>query len=168
MAKRGHKSEPSEQVRPGESKEERADRNMNELLQELRVAIPGVQFLFAFLLTVPFATGFTSLSNAQEDLYFGVLISTAVTTALLMAPSAYHRALFRLRDKSHLVEVSSRFAIAGLAMLAVSITGAVLLVAGVIFDGTKVVLFTVLVGSCFVVFWGALPLMRRASIRRQG
>lgn len=167
MAKKGDKAEPSEQVRPGENKEERADRNLDELLQELRIAIPGVQFLFAFLLTIPFATGFASLSDAQEDLYFAVLISTVLTTALLMAPSAYHRALFRLRDKSHLVEISNRFAIAGLAMLAVSITGAVLLVAGVVFDGTKVVVFTVVAGSCFLLFWGALPLIRRASIRRE-
>ncbi len=167
MAKKGDKAEPSEQVRPGESEEERADRNLDELLQELRIAIPGVQFLFAFLLTIPFATGFASLSDAQEDLYFAVLISTVLTTALLMAPSAYHRALFRLRDKSHLVEISNRFAIAGLAMLAVSITGAVLLVAGVVFDGTKVVVFTVVAGSCFLLFWGALPLIRRASIRSE-
>jgi cation transport ATPase len=167
VAKKGEKAEPSEQVRPGENKEERADRNLLELLQELRVAIPGVQILFAFLLTVPFAFGFQNLSDAQEDLYFAVLLSTALTTVLLMAPTAYHRALFRLRDKSHLVEVSNRFAIAGLAMLAVSITAAVLFVAGVIFDGTKVIVFSVAVGACFALFWGVMPLMRRASIRRQ-
>jgi hypothetical protein len=166
VAKKGDKAEPSEEVRPGENKEERADRNLDELLQELRVAIPGVQFLFAFLLTIPFATGFVNLTDDQEDLYFAVLLSTALTTVLLMAPGAYHRALFRLRDKSHLVEVSNKFAIAGLAMLAVSITGAVLFIAGVIFDGTKVVVFTAAVGACFALFWGALPLMRRASIRR--
>ncbi len=152
------------QGRPGETKEQRADRNLNELLQELRVAIPGVQFLFAFLLTVPFATGFTSLSDGQEDLYFAVLISTAIATVLLMAPSAYHRALFRQRDKTYLVEVSNKFAIAGLTMLAISITGAVLLVAGVIFDGTKVVVFTVVVGAAFALVWGVMPLIRRRSL----
>ena len=165
MAKKGEKAEPSEQVRPGESEEERADRNLDELLQELRIAIPGVQFLFAFLLTIPFATGFTSLSDAQENLYFAVIVSTALTTALLMGPTAHHRALFRLQDKSHLVEISNRFAVAGLTMLAVSITGAVLFVAGVVFDGTKVVVFTAVVGSFFLLFWGVLPLIRRASIR---
>ncbi len=75
MAKKGEKAKPSEQVRPGETKEERADRNLGELLQELRVAMPGVQFLFAFLLTIPFAVGFVDLSDAQEDLYFAVLFS---------------------------------------------------------------------------------------------
>jgi cation transport ATPase len=167
VANKGDKAEPSEQVRPGENTEERADRNLNELLQELRVAIPGVQFLFAFLLTVPFAVGFVDLTDEQEDLYFAVLLATALTTVLLMAPTAYHRALFRLRDKSHLVEVSNKFAIAGMAMLAVSITGAVLFIAGVIFDGTKVVVFSVAVGACFALFWGVMPLMRRASIRRK-
>ena len=97
-----------------------------------------------------------------------MIISTALTTALLMAPSAYHRALFRMRDKSHLVEIANRFAIAGLASLAVSITGAVLFVAGVVFDGAKVIIFTVLVGGFFVLFWAVLPLIRRASISREG
>ena len=166
MAEKGEKAHPSEQVRPGESKEERADRNLDELLQELRIAIPGVQFLFAFLLTIPFAVGFVDLTDAQEDLFFAVLLATVLTTALLMAPSAYHRALFRLRDKSHLVVIANRFAIAGMAMLAISITGAILFVAGVVFDGTKVIVLAAAAGACFALFWGVLPLTRRASIRQ--
>lgn len=167
MARTGDKAEGSEEVRPGENREERADRNLDELLQELRVAIPGVQILFAFLLAIPFAAGFANLSDAQEDLYFGVLLSTALTTVLLMAPTAHHRLLFRLRDKSHLVKTSNRFAIAGLAMLSVSITGAVLFVAGVIFDGTKVIVYTAAVGFAFALLWGALPLIRRGEIQRR-
>ncbi|MDP9190061.1 MAG: DUF6328 family protein, partial [Actinomycetota bacterium] len=78
-------------ARRRETAAERADRNMGELLQELRVALPGVQVLFAFLLTVPFAQGFADLDADQRDLYFGVLMSTAISSALLIAPSAYHR-----------------------------------------------------------------------------
>ena len=81
---------------------------MGELLQELRVALPGVQVLFAFLLTVPFAQGFTRLTDEQRDLYFGVLMSTAIATAFLIAPSALHRLLFRKRDKEYLVSLSNR------------------------------------------------------------
>ncbi len=96
-----------------ETPEERADRNLNELLQELRVALPGVQVLFAFLLTVPFSQGFNSLEPVQRELYFGVLLSTALSTALLIAPTANHRLLFRQRQKEHLVRISNRLTLAG-------------------------------------------------------
>jgi cation transport ATPase len=148
-----------------ETKAERADRNMGELLQELRVAIPGVQILFAFLLTVPFAQGFNALDGDQRDLYFGVLMATAISTALLIAPTAHHRLLFRQRDKEHLVKVSNLLAIAGLMVLAVAITGAILLIADIIFDGAQTVIFTVAAGLVFVVLWVAMPLVRRAELR---
>src|SRR5918997_3195753 len=108
----------------GESEKERLDRNLEQLLQELRVALPGVQVLFAFLLTVPFAQGFANLTDPQRELYFAVLLLTAVSTAFLIAPSANHRLLFRQRDKEHLVTISSRLAIAGLATLALAVSGA--------------------------------------------
>jgi hypothetical protein len=148
-----------------ETKAERADRNMGELLQELRVALPGVQILFAFLLTVPFSQGFTRLTGDQRDLYFGVLMATLLSTALLIAPSANHRLLFRQRDKEHLVTVSNRLAIAGLAVLAIAMTGTVLLIADVIFDGAQTVIFTVAAGLVFAFFWGVMPLIRRADLR---
>src|SRR6185503_3626275 len=103
-----------------ESKEERADRNLSEMLQELRVALPGVQVLFAFLLTVPFSQGFTKLTTFQEKLYFAILLSTAMATALLVAPTANHRLLFRKRDKERIVVVSNRLSILGLIFLALS------------------------------------------------
>jgi Family of unknown function (DUF6328) len=147
-----------------ETKFERADRNLGELLQELRVALPGVQILFAFLLTVPFAQGFTRLNGDQRDLYFGVLMATALSTALLIAPTANHRLLFRQRDKEHLVTISNRLAIAGLMVLAVAITGAVLLIADLIFTGAQVWIYTVVTALLFIVLWVVLPLLRRREL----
>src|SRR4029450_1625556 len=100
-----------------ESEEERADRNLSDLLQELRVALPGVQVLFAFLLTVPFTQRFDSLSEFEKDLYFGVLISVALATVLLVAPTAGHRILFRRQQKEFIVSLSNRLALAGLLLL---------------------------------------------------
>jgi hypothetical protein len=147
-----------------ETKAERADRNMGELLQELRVALPGVQVLFAFLLTVPFAQGFAGLTLEQRDLYFGVLMSTAVATAFLIAPSALHRMLFRQRDKEYLVELSNKLTIVGLLVLGIAITGAVLLIADLLFNGPKVAIFTAVIGGLLLALWVALPLVRRAQL----
>ena len=147
-----------------ETPEERADRNLNELLQELRVALPGVQVLFAFLLTVPFSQGFDSLQPVQRELYFGVLLCTALSTALLIAPTANHRLLFRQRQKEHLVRISNRLTLAGLAVLAVALTGAVLLISDILFKTPATVVFTVASGLTFVVLWGILPLYRRAQL----
>jgi len=149
-----------------ETRFERADRNMGELLQELRVALPGVQVLFAFLLTVPFAQGFQKMTNEQVDLYFGVLLATAVSTAFLIAPTALHRVLFRRRDKEYLVKLSNALAIVGLLVLGIAITGAVLLIADFIFDGTKVAISTIAIGVLLLALWVALPLGRRLSLSR--
>jgi hypothetical protein len=147
-----------------ESPEERADRNLNELLQELRVALPGVQILFAFLLTVPFSQGFTRLDGFQRDLFFAVLLATAVSTALLIAPTAHHRLLFRLRDKENLVRVSNRLAIAGLLVLMVSLTAAILLVADIMFHSPAPAIFTAAIGLVFVVAWILMPVIRRIRL----
>ena len=145
-----------------ETPEERADRNLGELLQELRVALPGVQVLFAFLLTVPFTQRFASLTQYQEDLYFGTLLATALATVLLLAPTANHRLLFRKRDKEHLVLVSHRLAIAGLAVLAIAMCGVILLISDVIFNAPVPVLATAGAAAVFVFFWALMPLARRA------
>jgi hypothetical protein len=147
-----------------ETPEERADRNMSELLQELRVALPGVQILFAFLLTVPFAQGFTRLDAFQRDLYFAVLLSTAISTALLIAPSAHHRLLFRMRDKENLVHVSNRLTIAGLAVLSMSLIGAILLISDILFKSPAPLIFTAATGLIFLVLWVVLPLVRRIRL----
>jgi len=137
---------------------------MGELLQELRVALPGVQVLFAFLLTVPFSQGFSNLEPYQRDLYFGVLMATAVSTALLIAPSAHHRLLFRQRDKEHLVRMSNKLTIAGLVVLAVAVVGAVALISDMLFSGPEIALYTIAVALIFLVLWVVMPLMRRAKL----
>src|SRR3954447_626710 len=147
-----------------ETPEERADRNLSELLQELRVALPGVQILFAFLLTVPFSQGFTRLDDYQRNLYFGVLLSTAVATALLIAPTANHRLLFRLRDKENLVRVSNRLVIAGLLVLMVALLGAIALVADILYKSPVPGLATAGIGAVFVFFWIVMPVIRRLRL----
>jgi hypothetical protein len=137
---------------------------MGELLQELRVALPGVQVLFAFLLTVPFAQGFPGLSSEQRDLYFAVLMLTAIATAFLIAPSALHRVLFQQRDKQYLVTLSNRLTIAGLGFLALAIVGAVLLIADMLFAGAEVIFFPALIAALLVGLWAVLPLLRRHQL----
>jgi uncharacterized protein DUF6328 len=145
----------------GESAEQRLDRNLLELLNELRVALPGVQVLFAFLLTVPFTQRFAALSDFQENVYYLTLISAAVSAALLIAPSAYHRILFRRRDKAHLVTVSNRLAIAGLGALAVAMTGVVLLITELVFENrATTIAVTAAIGTMFAVLWYLAPLRR--------
>ena len=148
----------------GETGPERADRNLSELLQELRVALPGVQVLFAFLLTVPFTERFERLTGFQEGLYFATLLSTALTTALLVAPTANHRLLFHKRDKEHIVVVANRLAVAGIACMALSTCAAVLLVTDVLFDDAVPAVTFAATAAVFVALWFVLPMRRRAML----
>jgi len=150
-----------------ESPELRADRNLSELLQELRVALPGVQVLFAFLLTVPFSQRFDRLTDGQQELYFGVLLCTAVSTALLIAPTAHHRLLFRMQDKEHLVVISNRYAIAGIAALALAICAAVFLIGDLLFGTTATVISAGGIAVVFLTLWYALPFYRRSRLGRE-
>jgi hypothetical protein len=147
-----------------ESEGERLDRNLAELLQELRVALPGVQVLFAFLLAVPFQQNFTKITPFQEKAYFGTLLCTAISAALLISPTAYHRLNFRRQKKKELVLVSNRLAIAGMIFLALAMSGAVMLITDVLFGTAATVAFTLAVAAMFAIFWGALPLRRRLSL----
>jgi hypothetical protein len=150
-----------------ESEDERLDRNLNELLQELRVALPGVQVLFAFLLAVPFQSGFAEEITAfEEKVYFATLICTAISAALLISPTAYHRLTFHLQQKRQLVRLSNRLAIAGLAFLALAMTGAIVLITDVLFGAVATIAFGAAALAMFVVFWGLLPLWRRLSLTR--
>ncbi|MCA1682798.1 MAG: DUF6328 family protein [Actinobacteria bacterium] len=149
-----------------ETEDERVDRNLGELLGELRVALPGVQVLFAFLLVVPFNTGFKDLTPGQERLYLATLLSAGLASALLIAPTAHHRMTFRLQDKPHLVILANRFAIAGLAFLAVAMTGAIGLVTDVVFGATVAAVSAGLIGLVFVVLWLAWPFTRRVERER--
>src|SRR5918999_1558817 len=94
-----------------ETHSQRVNRELIELLNELRVALPGVQVLFAFLLAVPFAQGWAQTNDFQRDLFFGILLATAISTALLIAPSAYHRMNFRARDKERMLLTSNTMTI---------------------------------------------------------
>lgn len=147
-----------------ESENEPTQRQLIELLQELRVIITGVQVLFAFLLAVPFNQRFASVTSFQKDLYLAILLLPALSTALLMAPTAYHRIRFHQRDRVHIIEVSNRFALAGLATLALAMTGAVLLVTDFLFaDTLLVVVATAGTAIVFATLWYGLPLARGAS-----
>ncbi len=144
-----------------ESEGERLDRNLAELLQELRVALPGVQVLFAFLLAVPFQQGFKEITPFQEKAYFITLILTAISAALLISPTSYHRMTFRRGQKDHLISIANRLAIAGIACLALAMTGAIMLITDVLFGTTATVVFSAAALSMFVALWGLLPLRRR-------
>lgn len=150
-----------------ETDDERLDRNLGELLQELRVALPGVQVLFAFLLAVPFQQNFTKITPFQEKVYFATLICTAISAALLISPTAYHRLTFHLQQKKELVYVSNRLSIAGLGFLALAMTGAIVLITDVLFGPVATAAFGIAAATMFVVLWGLLPLRRRLSLAQE-
>src|SRR4051794_23242371 len=137
---------------------ERCDRNLVELLQEVRVVQTGVQVLFAFLLTAPLAPRFPHLSHFQQLVYFATLLSAGGAAILLIAPTAYHRILFRLGDKEHLVVVANWFTLAGLTGVGLSIVGALLLVSDLLFHDTGMIVLTAgLGGLACLVFWCVAP-----------
>jgi len=149
--------------RPGETEAERDDRNLIELLQELRVAGLGVQVLFGFLLAIPFTTRFVTLSRAQHALYVTTLLLAAVATALLLAPVAYHRLVFRRHRKEQLVKDANLLAILGLAAVGLAVSAAVLLVVSYVDQGATVALIALFVVCLFAVLWFVLPLARRRT-----
>ncbi len=144
-----------------ESPREKSHRQLMELLQELRVAVVGVQVLFAFLLTVPFTQGWARVTQFQQDIYFVALLCAAAATACLIAPSAIHRIDFEMGDKPVIVQVSNKLLIAGLVFLSVAIVAVVCLITDYVYGGSKVVAFTVGTALVFVVLWYALPLFLR-------
>ena len=148
---------------PEETHEERINRELIELLNELRVALPGVQVLFAFLLTVPFANRFAEATDLQKDVYMVALLCTIGGCAFLIAPSAFHRLRFRDRDKEALLVISNRFAITGLVFLALAMTASVFVVTDFLFKGALTAIVTAATAGLFAVVWFILPLVRRAS-----
>ena len=146
-----------------ESRDDKLDRELIELLNELRVALPGVQILFAFLLTVPFTQRFGEATDLQKDVYFFTFLCAAASTALLIAPSAYHRLTWRQHDKEHLLTVSNRLVIAGMGLLAIAIASAVFVVTDLLFDVTAAALVAGATAAFYALFWYVLPLLRRAS-----
>jgi len=154
---------PRDQDPRDESEAERDDRNLAELLQELRVSGLGVQILFGFLLSLPFTTRFARLTHAQRELYLASLVLSVMATALLLGPVAYHRLVFRRRQKESLVRTASVMAILGLATVGLAIAAAVLLVSGFVATGVPAALITAFVLVLFGGLWFALPLARRTN-----
>ena len=146
-----------------ESPQQRENRELIELLNELRVALPGVQVLFAFLLAVPFANGFPKLGQLDRDIFFVAFIATALSTVLLIAPSSYHRLRWRQHDKERMLVISNALTISGLFSLAVAITCAVFVITDFLFHRTWAATFTAIVGAAFLLLWYGLPLA--ATIR---
>jgi hypothetical protein len=160
----------SEQARRrDESEEERLDRNLAELLQELRVAIPGIQFLFAFLLVVPFQQGWETVTDFERNVYYVALVATAAAGICLIGPVARHRLRFRELDKKWVVETAHKYAIAGLVFLAIAITTAILLVSHVVFDNaTTSIISTVVVAGMILWVWFGAPLLRELQDAGEG
>ncbi len=142
-----------------ETETERADRNYNELLQELRVAQTGVQILFAFLLTLPFTQRFTEVNDEQRAVYLGTLVATALATACLIAPVSHHRILFRRRRKPEIVTAASQLAQAGLAFLLIAVIGSVYLIFNVVAGVGIAGVVTGALAAWFVLIWYVQPLL---------
>jgi Family of unknown function (DUF6328) len=149
-----------------ESEQERVDRNLGELLGELRVALPGVQVLFAFLLVVPFNNRFADVTPFQKNVYFVTLLFATAASVCLIAPTVQHRIEFRHQDKEHIVLVANKLSIVGLTLLAVAMTGAILLVTDYLFDPAVAVVASVFVALAFAMLWYAIPLHRLRERRR--
>jgi hypothetical protein len=147
----------------GEDQQERTARELIELLQELRIIIPGVQILFAFLLTVPFNQRFTELTTVQRDVFFATLLCTAVATALLIAPTAHHRLLFRQGVREQRLKLGNLLAILGLAFLVPAMVGVVYVITDLIFDLTTALIVTVIMALGFLLLWFVVPLPYRGN-----
>jgi cation transport ATPase len=153
--------ERAEESDRSDEEQDRLNRQMTELLNELRVAMPGVQVLFAFLLAVPFQQRFEMVNAFQRDIYLVTLLAAATATAFLIAPSAYHRIAFQEHEKQRIIQMGTRQFICGVAALAVAMDGAVLLVTDVLFKAPTVVAVLAGVTAMFLWLWFGIGLWRR-------
>jgi hypothetical protein len=142
--------------------EERTNRQMAELLQELRVALPGVQILFAFLLTVPFSQGFKTVTSFQRTLFFVTLLATAVSTICFIAPTATHRLRFHQGDRRYVIESANRLLIIGLVFLGVAIVCAIALITDYLFDLSNHWYWPAGIALLLIILWFVRPLSRHA------
>jgi hypothetical protein len=140
--------------------EERRDRQVMEVLQELRVAITGAQILFGFLLTVPFAQRWGDTDDFQRTLFLVTLLAVALATGFFIAPTSVHRLRFHQRDRSFLVGYANTMAIVGLACLSVAMTAALLLITDVVFSRTTAVVAAAVLATVLLVTWFAVPVGR--------
>jgi Family of unknown function (DUF6328) len=148
-----------------ETEHERLDRNLQEFLGELRVALPGVQVLFAFLLVVPFNQRFADITDFQQTVYFLTLLFTAAASVCLIAPTAQHRVEFRAQHKEQILLMANTLAIVGLGCLAVAMTGAILLITDLLYGSTTTVIVTIPVGLTFALLWYLIPAQRLIADR---
>ena len=144
-----------------EDRDERHKRQLNELLQEARIAMPGVQILFGFLLAVTFQQRFGETTPFQKDVYAVALLLSAATTICFIAPAAYHRIQFERHDKPHLIHIANRFLVAGLVFLALAMSAATLLVLDFLFREETAIVLTSALGAAYAWFWFGYPLSRR-------
>jgi hypothetical protein len=147
-----------------ETDTERLDRNLIELLQEVRVVQTGVQVLFAFLLTVPFSSRFDEITDFQRGAYFAALVGTAAASVFLIAPTSVHRILFRMGQKEYMVDLANRLALWGLLSLGLAMVAAMLLVTDVMFGSAVAIAVAVATAVAFGSVWAALPLRRRREV----
>ncbi len=143
-----------------EDQKEKLDRELIELLNELRVALPGVQVLFAFLLAVPFTQQFSKITELQKQTFFVALLATMVGTVLMIAPTSYHRIRWRDHDKEHMLQTANRLALAGTVFLAIAMTAVTFLITDILFKGWMTAVVTTATALLFIWFWYALPLLR--------
>jgi Family of unknown function (DUF6328) len=148
-----------------ETEQERLDRNLQEFLGELRVALPGVQVLFAFLLVVPFNQRFPDITDFQKSVYFVTLLLTAAAAVCLIAPTAQHRVEFRRQHKEQILMMANRLAIAGLGFLAIAMTGAIMLITDLLYGAATTIVVTIVVGLAFALLWYLVPARRLAAER---
>jgi cation transport ATPase len=154
-------AEPAEEADRSDEEQQRLNRQMTELLNELRVAMPGVQVLFAFLLAVPFQQRFQTVNAFQRDVYLFTLLAAATATAFLVAPSAYHRIAFQEHEKERIIQMGTRQFVCGIVALAVAMTGAVLLVTDVLFQARTTIVVVVGVAALFAWLWFGIGLRRK-------
>ena len=150
-----------------EDTKERIDRELIELLNEIRVALPGAQVLFAFLLTLPFTQRFSGLDPADRDAYYAAFVCTALGTSMLMAPTMHHRLRFRERDKERMLLWFNQLVLMGSVFLAAAIALSVYVVTGMLFRSTWAAVAGAAIGAWLVVLWYVLPLAQRRR-REQG
>ena len=144
-----------------ERTKEELDQEWGELVEEHRLAMPGVQVLFAFLLILPFQNRFEDLTTQQEYVYFAALLCSTVAIILLITPTASHRIRWRKRDKEALMVMATRTAIAATVFIAAAMTASVYLITDVLFGEPATVIVASLVAAAFATFWYAFPLYRR-------
>jgi hypothetical protein len=158
-------SEELVEQKTGETEQERRARELIELLQELRVVLPGVQVLFAFLLTVPFSARFADVSPLQQTVFFGTLVCTAISAALLTAPTAHHRLLWRQQAREHRLRMANRLAITGLVLLVPGMVGAIFVITDILFGSTAAAAATAATATFFTYVWFVIPIRFRLNER---